>query len=77
MSLIADIYLGKKILGLNNILKNQPRKNLSIDLLIGACFLVKKEIAAPVQNIVGLKLTFFFKYKPKISCVPPPILVKI
>ena len=44
---------------------------------MGACRLVKKAIAAPVQIIEHLKFIFSFINKPRDSCVPPPIFIKI
>ena len=47
-------YLGINCFGLKIHLINQPKYKLSIKEFIGACCLVKKEIAAPVQIINGL-----------------------
>ena len=46
-------------------------------MFIGAWSFVKKEIAAPVHNMVLFIFKFFLKYNPKISCLPPPIFVSI
>jgi len=53
-------YLLKYNLGLNRILNNQPKYNLSINKGIFACLPVKKAIAAPLQIIEQLKFIFFF-----------------
>ena len=51
---IDFIVLTKNFFGLYKVLNNQPKYNLSTKSFIGACLLVKKAMAAPVQNMESL-----------------------